>query len=435
MENRVFKFLTAANGTTLEPVGQALYQTNGTFNLAVGQVGIYNYDTKVSVDATTILNAKRVFIAVGRDSDGDGNVDYIDSSLPIDTSKLLSVEKQGYVAPVAQVKEFAWNKTDCETEYCVQFTLESVEISEYMGFNPLRKTFSYTTDCCDDNCDTCGGGDCTKLASELVDLINADPDGFVTASLVTANDLKATTVDITGIDNISITVKGVAQTASFNALTDDAASAARLQNELNALLNSSGAGGFATVEWIAATNSTVTISNTTATAFDLLDAAVSKGADAAAADEDSCPSIRVTTNFAKVANFCHLPVNMVKANGINLEITGLCGFDCNFTVSTVTDLVYEMNSGVVLKDTEEEATGFGENSLYRYTSLIQPDTARTLYVDASKTYTTLSVESIDRHEGAPSGHMFDSVQKTIIAFETADTAQADALETILNAVL
>ena len=456
METRVHRVFTGLNeAIALETSGNNLYnQTTGAINLADRELGVYDAETLVSLNVTganrLTTESGPVIFAMGYDSTGDGTVDTVIKSLPIDPSRLVKVSKQGYACPKAPIKRFTWTTTDCETEYCLKFNVNSVQISEYLGFNSLYKTFSVTTDCCEDGCDTCGGGDCDALATLLVDAINDDKDAFFTATAQDNNTLAFTSEDISVFD--APTLDFMVFTAggnTFYALIpdlsgDNAAAATALQNAIQAVITANSLGGTATVTRNGAGDYTLAITSNYIDSIDFYDYSASPTVAAfsttATAVTDGCPSIYVTPDFAAISDFCHLPVNLTEPNGISFEIYGDCAFDCNLTVTDVQSLQYEQGEGVGIKDMEEEAAAFGAE-LYRFTSLTQPDPTRTLLTNISDNYAVYVIEHDDLHEGAPSGHFFRSRWKTIIAVPTGtvncnlDSVTESTLETALDVYL
>jgi len=432
MNTRVHRVFSGLDETaSILAAGTTLYNTTtGAINLSDRELGLFDSATLTSLDPSTALTAQSgtVFFAMGYDSNGNGTVDQVVKSLPIETSRITKISKQAYVCPKPEIKRITWTSTDCETEYCLKFNFNSVALSQDLGFNALYKTFSVTTDCCEDGCDTCGGGDCSALATSVASEINADTDGFVTATVQANNTLAFSNEDISVFDAPTADFMTVTAGAStFSALipdlsADDAAAATSLETAIQAVLDGNNLGGTATVTRNGAGDYSLAITSNYVASIDFFDASVSTTVAAfsttATAVTDGCPSIFFEANFDAIADFCHLPVNLREPNGVTFDIYGDCAFDCNLTVTDVQDLVYEAGEGVGVKDMEEEASGYGQDNVYRYTSLIKPDPTRTLLTDVSKNYAVYVVEHQDLHEGAPSGHFFRSTWQTIFAVPT-----------------
>lgn len=427
MNTRVHRVFSGLNqATSIKSSGANLYNlTTGAINLTDRQIGFFNAETLVSLDVTganrLISSGVPVIIAMGYDSNGDGTVDSVIKSLPIDSTRITKISKQGYKCPLPQIKRFTWTSTDCDTEYCLKFNFNSVAIAEALGFNPLYKTFSVTTDCCDDACETCGGGDCDLLADSMVDTINDDSDAFVTATKQALNNLSLANVDISSYvagDYAVVTAGGQSFYFEQGDYTADAAGdAAELQTELQAFIDSYNLGGTVGVTRNGSGDYTIAITSAYISSINF-DPDGEDDTTTATAVVGGCPTVFTVANFAAIADFCQLPINLTEPNGLTFDIYGDCAFDCNLTVTDVQDLQYEQGEGVGVKDMEEEASGYGVDHWYRYTKLIQPDPVRNLLTDVTKNYAIYVIEHQDLHEGAPSGHFFRSTLQTILAVPT-----------------
>lgn len=434
MNTRVHRVFSGLDETlAVETGSQTLYNlSTGAINLADREIGFYDADTLTSVDTTganrLTTETGKIIIAMGYDSTGNGTVDTVIKSLPIEISKLVRVTKQGYECPVAPVKRFTWTNTDCDTEYCFKVNINSVALSQDLGFNTLYKTFGATTDCCVDGCDTCGGGDCDALADLLVADVNSDLDGFLVATKQANNTLAFANEDVSvfdapAADFMTFTAGGSTFSALIPDLSgDDAAAATALETAIQAVITANGLGGTATVTRNGAGDYSLAITSNYIESIDFYDASVSTTVAAisttATAVTDGCPSVYIEANFSAIADFCHLPVNLVEPNGVTFDLYGDCAFDCNFTVTDVRSLQYEKGNAITVKDMEEEASGYGVDNWYRFTKLVQPNPTRTLLTDTSKNYAVYTIEHQDLHEGAPSGHYFRSNWQTIIAVGT-----------------
>src|SRR5574343_653149 len=347
MENKPFKVLVGSDA--------AMYVTNTLlFNtstnlpyLAIGEIAVVNADnniccsTALSDGSTT---ATRVYFAVGVDTDGDGVCDDVIKSPIVKVGKnLTNWSKQTYTAYTAQVMKLSWTLTKCATEYGLKITFNGVPISNYLGIHELRKTFATKTGCCTD-CDANCNEDtysCDNLADELVSLINADPDNFVTAAKVTTNDFAAQTIAVAAAGGtVSIDIRNYAGVGTANVIrlprTYATGEAANLQQDLQVELDSYGSGGEVVVTEVS-TNFSVKVTNSNLAKFRIgAHASTPSSADSAAttatssgvpATGDTCPGITLTVNAKAIADFCRVPVNFVEANCITMSVTGFYGFE------------------------------------------------------------------------------------------------------------
>jgi hypothetical protein len=394
------------------------------------------------VSITTVGSEDKIFFAVGRDSTGaeasGGTADYIERSLDIDVSRIRNSSTVEYSAPQNQIQILTWSNTDCESEYCLKFNFNAVRISEDLGFNPLYKTFNNVTDCCDDSCDTCGGGDCAELATDFAAVVNDDKDGLVTATVQVQNTLSFETEDISGLTDAAdaiITAGGHTFTFTLGDYTgDDAAAAAQLEDDIEAALDSFNIPYTSvTVVRDGPGDYNLDIVGVQAEEIDFEDGTITT---TATATENGCPSIYFELNPYAIADWCNLPRNYTEPIGVTAEIFGDCEWDCNSTINVVQDMAYEIGGGETVKFAELEASGFGMTSdpLYRYNSLLNPNFERTTYASTSTDYVQFVIEHIDNHEGAPSGHFFDSVLYTLVAQDTSLTTLNTNLDTFFASI-
>ena len=435
MENKPLKMLIAnvTGGMYVTQGNLPLNPTTGVPILSIGQLAVFNADNNKSCNAS--LNdgtsvAKRIYFGVGVDTNEDGAVDDVMKSPVIKVTDVVNKNQQNYTAATAEVKHVGWDVTKCNTEYGIKITFNGVNISNLIGYHELSKSFATTTGCCEDcnaDCDE-DSYSCVKLLDELISLINADPDGFVTASKTTSNDFAKQTITVaaatytTGAVSIDLRPLSATGTANVIRLSGPYATgnAAALEADIQAELDNAGYGGVVTVAEVS-TNYEITIVNTLAGRFGIgAHATTAATADSAATSalasptaSDDCPKLILTVNNPALKNFCRIPTNLVTPSGFTMNITGWGGFDCNLSVASVTALVYEQGNKYVIKSMEEEATGFNEAyDQYRYTAYKQPDPSVRLYTDTSATgYDLFSLEFKDVHSTTSGG--FDTYASPI----------------------
>jgi hypothetical protein len=152
--------------------------------LAVGQIGVFSATTNLSQDATTIVNERAIFLAVGVDTTGGSTLNDVATSagqnIPRNDIDAYSFRCYNPEQPnIIDITDFT--NIACETTYSfkVEFRGNSQAYQMY-GFNQFSKVFSVTTPCCGPGCD-CPSGDCNKLAELLVNAVNADTDKIIFA--------------------------------------------------------------------------------------------------------------------------------------------------------------------------------------------------------------------------------------------------------------
>ena len=155
--------------------------------LLPGQIGIFDYETNLSIDTTDETTMRRVYFAVGLDKDGDGTTDDIIKSSGdyIETSRVHYLNVQCPQDCVPQIIQVQPTNILGDTEYVLKITADNETIRKIYGDNLPTKSFVVKTSCCETT-NVCSCDDytvCSKLSLDLVNKINLDTDGIFTAVL------------------------------------------------------------------------------------------------------------------------------------------------------------------------------------------------------------------------------------------------------------
>lgn len=184
-------------------------------NLQPGQIGVFNFDTNLSIDGT--VPTKNFYLAVGLDRDGDGVTDDAAKSRgshiqgkniafysfrPHTPGKPMKVVLKDYVA-------------DCETVYGIKLELRNQEIYRSQGYNQFTKTYSIKTSCCDGCEQTCPSGDANEITKLLFINISNDPTGLVKANILPRGSVAA--AGVTPDANGYLTLAQVDTIMAYNA--------------------------------------------------------------------------------------------------------------------------------------------------------------------------------------------------------------------------
>lgn len=171
--------------------------------LAVGQIGVFSATTNLSQDATTIVNERAIFLAVGVDTAGGSTLNDVATSagqnIPRNDIDAYSFRCYNPEQPnIIDITDFT--NIECETTYSfkVEFRANSQAYQMY-GFNQFSKIFSVTTPCCGPGCD-CPSGDCNKLAELLVNAVNADTDKIIFAQYLDYTTTPGSPVVVPAVD-------------------------------------------------------------------------------------------------------------------------------------------------------------------------------------------------------------------------------------------
>ena len=178
----VYQVLVAKTG-----VAPLLVANRTVGDLLPGQIGIFNYESGLSVDGTDTNALSRVFFAVGMDKDADGVTDDImkSSGECIDANRIHHATLQYPEDCIPQTFVIKPIGIKGQTEYVLKIQFQNEELATLYGKNLPTKSFYAKTGCCETEavCECTDNKVCADLAVQLVSAINTDPDGIVTASL------------------------------------------------------------------------------------------------------------------------------------------------------------------------------------------------------------------------------------------------------------
>ena len=274
-------------------------------NLQPGQIGVFNFDTNLSIDGS--VPTKNFYLAVGLDRDGDGVTDDVAKSRgshiqgkniafysfrPHTPGKPMKVVLKDYVA-------------DCETEYGIKLELRNQEIYRSQGYNQFTKTYSIKTSCCDGCEQTCPSGDANEITKLLFINISNDPTGLVKANILPRGSVAA--AGVTPDANGYLTLAQVDTIMAYNATQTDPA---------NYVLT----------------------------------------------------NLEIETVTQKINNFCQVNLKYFYPRETVAIVTKIEGFKCNGAVEVTQQAAFEEGSGYDIKQLEYEALGW-DVSPYRLSTL------------------------------------------------------------------
>lgn len=337
-------------------------------DLLPGQIGVFDAETHVSLDATS--NFYDFYFAVGIDRDGDGvSEDFqFSAGARIQARNMRFVEKVNYVAPLPKVIKISDFKGTCNTEYSIRLDLSNLQILRRTGYNKFAKTYVTTTGCCG-ACETCGSGNCVEVALGLYNEIKNDKDGLVIPSMVTdialTNAVHGVAVDLAIGDVVS--EDDAAAVLSFNETADDA--------------------------------------------------------------DKVCIAIVLTTVPVKISDFCGIPRLEYKAKQTVVDAFLMQGFDCNGKVETIQEAVYENASGQQVRE-KEFYSNTRSTDVYQLSECGLPFEDREFFASSSTKYTEISL-TYD-YFGRSAWNEYLNNIATVIAIPEGETAVINALVAIIN---
>ena len=443
---------------TTNPVFQVLLPTgdqsplaagNRVDDLAVGQIGVFNYHTGLSVNGSVPGDCRDIFLAVGIDPLSTGSLADINKSAGqvIQVRNAKSFTLKGYVDALPKIIELTGFKAKCETDYILNLEFRNQKSYGLNGYNQFKKSYSFTTGCCTDDCATCPEGDCNELAIGMAAAINADADALATASLI-ANAAGATVNTAPTADGTATILVGA---TSYDVALLDADTAAvaagKIADAINAATDTPyfawnvGAIVYTYQKATGPSNATYTITVSAAGGTGitvntpLFSADVITDTDAfIAANPGVCLGIRITGATEAINSYCSVNLEYYNPRGINIIASLVEGFLCNGTLTTIQELQYSEGKGYDIKHLEYIAGGWnGKPGPYRLSELT--GTARGGFESLASVATNYNTISLTYDQMSVGGWLeYLNNLETIIAIPCADTTTLTDLVDILDAI-
>ena len=164
-------------------IGSSAMDTAGDtiFDLAVGQIGVFDSVTGLSLDGT--VASDNYFLAMAVDKDGDGVVDDIwkSSGQGIQADNVTAYQASKYKAAKPEITNLTIPSAVCGKEYGIRLEFRNGLIYNMQGYNQYSKYYSIITGCCDPCDDPCAEVDVNVLVKDFINIINEDKDGLVIA--------------------------------------------------------------------------------------------------------------------------------------------------------------------------------------------------------------------------------------------------------------
>ena len=338
--------------------------------LLPGQIGIFNYDTNLSFDATVTAAPKNFYLAVGIDAGNGTTGDIMKSAGSHVQGKNIAFYSFRPYTPGRPMKVLLKDYVaNCETEYGVKLELRNQEIYRTQGYNQFTKTYMMKTSCCDGCEPTCPSGDANEITKQLYINISNDPSGLVKAN-----------------------IKPRAGAVLPSGVTVDA------QGNLT----------LAQVDTIMAAN-----------------AAQTNPANFVYTD------LEIETVPQTIQDFSAVSLNYMYPRQTVAILTKVGDFKCSGTVATTQTAVFEEGAGIDVKQLEYKAKGWTE-SPYRVSTVNGVADNRIYITDASAKYDVFAL-TYDQFSLGGWLEYFHN-QASIIAIPTADATTRNGLAAILDKV-
>ena len=338
--------------------------------LLPGQIGIFNYDTNLSFDATVATAPRNFYLAVGIDAGNGTTGDIMKSAGSHVQGKNIAFYSFRPYTPGRPMKVLLKDYVaDCETEYGIKLELRNQEIYRTQGYNQFTKTYTMKTSCCDGCEPTCPSGDANEITKQLFINISNDPSGLVKANIKPRAG--------------AVLPSGVTVDANGN-LT------------------------LAQVDTIMAAN-----------------AAQTNPANFVYTD------LEIETVPQTIQDFSAVSLNYMYPRQTVAILTKVGDFKCSGTVATTQTAVFEEGAGIDVKQLEYKAKGWTE-SPYRVSTVNGVADNRIYITDASSKYDVFAL-TYDQFSLGGWLEYFHN-QASIIAIPTADTVTRNGLAAILDKV-
>ena len=338
--------------------------------LLPGQIGIFNYDTNLSFDATVATAPRNFYLAVGIDAGNGTTGDIMKSAGSHVQGKNIAFYSFRPYTPGRPMKVLLKDYVaDCETEYGIKLELRNQEIYRTQGYNQFTKTYTMKTSCCNGCEPTCPSGDANEITKQLFINISNDPSGLVKANIKPRAG--------------AVLPSGVTVDANGN-LT------------------------LAQVDTIMAAN-----------------AAQTNPANFVYTD------LEIETVPQTIQDFSAVSLNYMYPRQTVAILTKVGDFKCSGTVATTQTAVFEEGAGIDVKQLEYKAKGWTE-SPYRVSTVNGVADNRIYITDASSKYDVFAL-TYDQFSLGGWLEYFHN-QASIIAIPTADTVTRNGLAAILDKV-
>ena len=338
--------------------------------LLPGQIGVFNYDTNLSFDATVAAAPRNFYLAVGIDAGNGTTGDIMKSAGSHVQGKNIAFYSFRPYTPGRPMKVLLKDYVaNCETEYGVKLELRNQEIYRTQGYNQFTKTYMMKTSCCDGCEPTCPSGDANEITKQLFINISNDPSGLVKANIKPrAGAVLPSGVTVDAKGNLTI----------------------------------------AQVDTIMAAN-----------------AANGNPANFVYTD------LEIETVPQTIQDFSAVSLNYMYPRQTVAILTKVGDFKCSGTVATTQTAVFEEGAGIDIKQLEYQAKGWTE-SPYRVSTVNGVADNRIYITDASAKYDVFAL-TYDQFSLGGWLEYFHN-QASIIAIPTADATTRNGLAAILDKV-
>lgn len=369
-DNDVFKVLvTKGNQAVLGP-------NLKVDDLADGQIGVFNADTNISLNAASAATVKNFYVAVGVHSGGALASIRQSSGNEIQGDKISGYTFKPHTAGRPQIVEVTNFSAKCDSDYALKIEFFNAKIWRNQGYTAYSHTYNIRTACCVDCADDCNTADPAEMVKLFTQRINGSKDQLVKAEAVAVDAITAaaqgTTVDyaagaiITNLDDIDAIIK-------FNKTKTDEADKIQIKLRLT-----------------------------------------SKPINAA------------------MSNIGGIDLKYYNQRETTMVVSFADGFACGGTITIAQDAAFEQGNGYDIQQREYKTLGWQSDSgAYRQSAVTgMPWQNIKFYADANAKYDKIALEY--QHEAQGGWLDYKNELATEIVIPETDTTTRNALLTILD---
>lgn len=185
--NDVFQVLVTKGNLALLAAGAA------PETLAVGQLGVFDANTHLSVTATV---PREYYFALGVDPAGGAVLGDIKTSAGqlIQSKRIFNKSYKPHTAGRPKILKVGGYKAECDKDYGIRVEFRNSRIYRIQGHNQFSEAYVVRTPCCDDCAEGCDSLDSNILTQLLVANINGTSEGQLIATPVARQAIVAATV-------------------------------------------------------------------------------------------------------------------------------------------------------------------------------------------------------------------------------------------------
>lgn len=434
--NDVFQVLVTEGNLAVLAAG------NDVGALAPGQIGVFDANSHLSINAATTPKPREFYLAVGINRSGGNTFEDFRQSAGqlVQRNNIANYTFGPHSAGRPMIVDVTDIKGSCEKDYVIRVEQRNSKISAIQGCNQFSEAFSVRGACCTGCENDCDDSDPNDVAMKMVANINANSGSGLSAILITNTGSVRVMSPVTTAGIITLTLGAQNSISVALAINDSPPIAAtKIATAINAIV-----GG---IYKATNTNATVYINGPIGT---ILYSPGSTGIPTSITNvartvvQDSV--LYLSENAGGILGFAiqAAAVPLVNSDGINLHyhklretfliVSLVEGFNCAGTVTVNQELAYEQGSGQNIKQLEYHASAWNGAGPYVASEVLGLAIGNLEYFAKNNTkYNQIDLEYFMKSE---SGWLqYESGLRTTMAIPATDTTTSNGLLTVLDSLV